>query len=229
MSKNNPPRNVVAVVVPPDGDQGDPAPNLASSLKGLERALVSRPGKHTILVVTPDKASRETSEASSRLKIIWQNHPGKQAQRTLAGYRLALQLKPDLILSAPTSWEPPPQELHSLLDRYETGARVVTGCRPLISWNAVPANEQGSDACSHQCTHKLKALSDRLNRRWARISSGSKCNDPASPIRLYDSGSLQTLLSNLKTDGTPPEAKLPYLERKAGFSVKEVAISHWTL
>lgn len=223
MSRNNLQRNVVAVLVPPDGDESNPAPNLTPSLEALERALTSRPGEHTIIVVTSVKTSLGPSEASSQLKIIQQNHPGKQAQRTLTGYRLALQLKADLILSTPTNWHPTPPELHSLLDRYETGARVVTGCRPLISWTAPPVNAQGSDACSHQ----LKALSDRLNRNWARISTGSKRNDPASPIRLYDFGSLQALLSNLKADGTPPETKLPYLERKAGFAVKEVAVSYW--
>jgi len=211
--------------VPPDGGEDDPAPNLGPSLEALERALSARPGEHTILVVTPAKAGPKPSDTSSRVKVVWQNHPGKQAQRTLAGYRLALQLKTDLILSTPTNWQPPPQELHSLLDRYETGARVVTGCRPLNSWNAAPATETDAEACAHQ----LKAFSDRLNRRWYRISSGSKRNDPASPIRLYDSGALQALLPDLNADGTPPETKLPYLERKAGFSVKEVAISHWKL
>lgn len=210
-------RNLVIALVPPD----EARDNLSPNLNALAQALGPRLGKHTILAVTPDKLQTQerADDTASSIKIIWQHHPGNQAQRTLAGYRLALQLKGDLILSTPSSWMPSQLELHHFLYQYELGARVVTGARPLVSWDT------SSNNGSHQCSNNIKALSDRLNRKWARLASNSKRRDPATPIRLYDSGALQVLLPHLKPDGTPPEMVLPRLERKAGFSIKEVTIS----
>lgn len=228
MSEKNPKRNVVAAVVPPDGDDASLSPSPVPSIEAIERALVSRPGKHIILVVTPVKANPEPSKAATSVKVIWQYHPGNQAQRTLTGYRLALQLKGDLILGTSSDWTPSPQELHAMLDRYELGARVVTGFRPPISWD-LASGEEKTASSDERTSQFCNALSDRMNRKWARLTTGSKRKDPATPIRLYDLQALQVLLPQIKADGTPPEATLSRLEHKAGFSIKEVAVSNWKL
>lgn len=221
-----------------DSGAPDSAADLAQCAAAFERALASRPGEHTILVVAPagvepSPSPAEPAQTSSNVKTIWKHHTGNQHQRTLAGLRLALQLNGDLILSTPSRWTPTPRELGGLLNLYEQGARVVTGCRPLMPWDFASGDNQQAttDADTEDCTSRFctnyYAAGDRAGRTWARLKSGSKRNDPASPIRLYDSQALQALLPKIAANGTAPEAALARLENKAGFSVREIAIASW--
>lgn len=261
--QDTPNRNVVVALMSPDSDAGadptaatdsaaDLATDLAQCVTAFERGLASRPGEHTILVVAlagtePSLTPTEPEQASSNVKTIWQQHTGGQHQRTLAGLRLALQLKGDLILSTPSHWTPTPRELGGLLDLYEQGARVVTGCRPLLPWDFASSKDRqqataaeaeaeaeaeansapNSEDCTSRFCTNYYAAGDRAGRAWARLTTGSKRNDPASPIRLYDHQALKALLPKISANGTAPETALARLEHKAGFSVREIAIVNW--
>lgn len=210
-----PTRQITALIVPSDG--GDPLP----TIEAVDSALRDYPGDHTILVVSPEKAPahenpHDSEESTTKtLRLIWEQHPALHPLRLIAGWRLALQQKSDLIFTTDDSWCPDPKEITKFLNLYESGARIVAGRRPETTYL------------------------ENIQRKWTKFTSRSNLSDPSSPVRLYDRKALQIILDqdNLNNPKYLTTSKsssricsdktallthtIATLERKSGFATKE--------
>ena len=202
-------RQITVLIVPQDGD------GVTQEL--LETTASAVPNLHSLLVVSPNPMPAELadSEADSETdtdhyqhnastaspsQLTWQQHPGNYNRRLVDGFHLALQQNTDLVLAIPANWYPKPDHIQAMLNGYEIGSRVVTLALPPLS------------------------LTEKLHRLWLKFITGSRRNDPTTPIRLYDHEALQVLSQNLSTTPRPITQQLPRLENQSGFSVREIQI-----